>query len=261
MRIFTLALTAFMLFPLTAKAEDPVSYDIGYSHGDTQLNGYWRNSECENEAPAPVILIVHQWKGLSAHERHAADMLAKQCYNAFAIDMYGVGIRPETNEAAAAESSKYKNDPELARDRLQNALTFAKEKAGTNKAGIIGYCFGGTMALELARSGADIAAATSFHGGLGTQSPVTTDGVIKAAVQVHHGDADKYVPAAEVEAFLNEMRTSGAEWHFTRYADAVHAFTHEDAGNNPSKGVAYNEAAAKQSWASTLDFLKMELGK
>lgn len=253
MRIFMI-LAALFILPTTAKAQN-LGEAITYNHGDTTLEGYWVNSQCENETPDPLVLIVHQWKGISDHERGRADMLSKECYNAFVIDMYGQGIRPEDSNAAGAESSKYKNDPELARSRMQNALAFGLDKSGATQSAIMGYCFGGTMALELARSGANIEGAISFHGGLSSKAPATEDGAIKASVLVHHGDADPHVKAEEVNAFLKEMRDVNADWYFTRYADAVHAFTQKSAGDDPSTGAAYNEKADQRSWQATLDFL------
>ena len=256
-RFFLIAIFSFFFFfQGTAYAGNSVTY----YDDDTVLEGYWAPSRCMTFAATttPTILVIHQWKGLGNHEKERADELATQCYNAFAIDMYGKGIRPETAQAAGVQAGKYKNDPALSRKRLQAALDYVLEKTGTDSrhVAVIGYCFGGTMALELARSGADIAAAVSFHGGLSSAAPVTETGIIKAAIQVHHGADDPLVPLEEVSAFMDEMHTGGADWHLTYYADAVHAFTHKDAGEDPSKGVAYNEKADKRSWAALLSFLQ-----
>jgi dienelactone hydrolase len=232
-----------------------------YKHDDVTLEGYVAlPDQAQFSGKRPVVLVVHQWKGLGEYEKRRADMLADLGYVAFAIDVYGQGVRPDTTEAAGAESGKYKGDPALARARLMAALNQVGELAGadTDKVAIIGYCFGGTMALELARSGADIDAAVSFHGGLGTQAKAE-DGAIKASVQIHHGADDPYVPAEEVAAFVEEMNTAQADWHMVSYADAVHSFTEKEAGDDPSKGVAYNEKADERSWAYTLNFLETAL--
>ncbi len=236
---------------------------VDYTHKDLQLEGYWSASKCKTASSDPLVLIVHQWRGLGEYEKERADMLAKECYNAFAIDIYGKGVRPENNKAASKESSKYKNNPELARDRLQATLNYARKKINDDKrqAAIMGYCFGGTMALELARSGADINAAVSFHGGLSTKKPADSSaGTINASIQVHHGAEDPYVPEDEVKAFIDEMDAAEADWFLIKYADAVHSFTEKAAGNDPSKGVAYNEKADKRSWATTLVFLDQVFG-
>jgi dienelactone hydrolase len=235
--------------------------DIHYTHGETALKGYlaYPNTDLY-PGKRPIILIVHQWKGLGEYEMQRADMLADLGYIAFAIDVYGHNIRPNTNELAAAESSKYKNNPNLARTRLLSALETAKnlENVDTQKIAILGYCFGGTMALELARAGADINAAISFHGGLSAKD-LAKKGAVKAAVQIHHGAADPYVSKEEVTAFKQEMKDAHADWHFISYADAVHSFTEKAAGDDPSKGVAYNKEADERSWSYTLSLLEQVL--
>ena len=215
------------------------------------------------DIPAPVVLVVHQWKGLGEHEKSRAEQIAAQCYNAFAVDMYGKGVRPATSDAAGAEAGKYKNNPALARQRLKAALDWVRKRDDVDVAHIaaMGYCFGGTMVLELARGGEDIDAVISFHGGLASPAPITKPGILKAAVQVHHGASDPFVPQEEVQGFITEMKTAKADWHLTQYADAVHAFTHADAGSDPSGGVAYNAKADKRSWAATTDFLTEIFGR
>lgn len=235
-----------------------------YKDGETELEGYWQPSACpvDKSAPRPTVLIVHQWMGLTDNEKMRADLLSKQCYNAFAVDMYGKGIRPANTDEAGRQATIYKSDPVLARKRITAALDFAKTLPGVdqNNIAVIGYCFGGTIALELARSGADVKGAVSFHGGLGTKAPAQT-GAIKSSIQVHHGADDPLVPPEEVKTFIDEMNAAKADWAMTHYAHAVHAFTQKEAGDDPSKGVAYNEKADKRSWASTLDFLKEIFGR
>ena len=229
-----------------------------YKDGDVTLEGYLARPA---DPDAPIVMIVHQWKGLGEYEKSRADMLAAAGYNAFAIDMYGQGIRPKDTDEAGTEAGKYKNDPKLARPRLSAALEYAKtiENADISRIAIMGYCFGGTMALELARTGADIRSATSFHGGLATNAPVTQPGIIKASIAVHHGADDPHVKAGEVKSFLDEMKTADADLMFTSYSDAVHSFTEKEAGTDNSKGAAYNEKADHRSWSATLDFLKETL--
>lgn len=247
---------ALMLFATPAFAGETLLY----KDGDVTLEGYLARAEGVT-GNAPTVLVVHQWKGPGEYERSRADLLAAQGYNAFVIDMYGQGIRPKTPEDAGAEAGKYKNDPVLARKRLNAALDFIKTQKGVNGSdiAIIGYCFGGTMALELARSGADIKAAISFHGGLASKAPVTGPGIIKAAIQIHHGAADPHVPHEEVHGFTHEMNAAQADWVLTMYSGAVHSFTEKAAGNDPSTGSAYNEKADRRSWESALNFLKSAL--
>lgn len=232
---------------------------VTYKDGDVTLEGYMARTATSG---APIVMIVHQWKGLGDYEKRRADMLAAEGYNAFAIDMYGQGIRPTDPKVAGEEAGKYKNNSALARKRITAALNFAKTlpDADSSRIAVIGYCFGGTMALELARSGADIKSVVSFHGGLSTPRPVTGPGVIKASINIQHGAADPHVPPEQVKAFIDEMNTAKADWIFTEYAGAVHSFTEKEAGDDPAKGAAYNEKADKRSWQAALGFLKETLG-
>lgn len=259
MSILRLAFAAFLLFLTT-----PVfaGETVTYQDGDVKLEGYLARAQGDlSGKPSQVVMIVHQWKGLGAYERMRADMLAQLGYNAFAIDMYGQGVRPADDTDAGTEAAKYKNDPALARKRLKAALDYVKalKAVDASNIAVIGYCFGGGMALELARSGADIKAAISFHGNLASKAPVTKPGIIKAAIQVHHGAEDPYVTPDEVRAFTAEMRAAQADWMLTMYSGAVHGFTEKDYGTDPSKGVAYNENADLRSWAEALNFLKTTL--
>lgn len=230
---------------------------LTYEDEDTTLEGYLARAEDDN---APLVLIVHQWKGLGDYEKSRADMLAAAGYNAFAIDMYGQGIRPQSADEARAESSRYKGDSDLARRRIAAALDYARTLSGVDdtRMVVIGYCFGGTMALEAARSGADLRGVVSFHGGLSTPAPAQP-GAVRAAIQVHHGADDPFVPADEVAAFRAEMEQAGATIEFFAYPGAVHSFTEPGAGDDPTTGAAYHATADRESWAATLDFLKTRL--
>lgn len=263
MRLTAALFTLFLAFAVpfqSAHAGDAMIY----KDGDVELEGYFQASSCSaaRHFPAPTILVIHQWMGITDNEKMRVDMLSKNCFNAFAVDMYGKGIRPANTDEAGKLATMYKSDAALGRKRITAALDFVKTlpNVKADKIAVMGYCFGGTMALELVRSGADIKGAISFHGALATPMPVTAPGVIKASIQVHHGAADPLVPPAEVEAFTKEMNTANADWSLTQYAHAVHAFTQKEAGNDPSGGVAYNEKADRRSWDATLGFLREIFG-
>ncbi len=225
-----------------------------YKDGTTELEGYFARTDAP--AAAPVVLIVHQWKGLGEHEKQRADMLAAQGYNAFAIDMYGKGIRPQSAEEAGKLAGLYKSDPALARQRVHAALEVVRSMSSVGpQIAIIGYCFGGSMALEAARAGEDVAAVISFHGGLATKAPAA-ENALKAPIQIHHGADDPHVLPAEVVGFEQEMAAAHAHMTFYAYAGAVHSFTHKDAGNDPTTGAAYNEDADVLSWQRSLSFLE-----
>lgn len=174
----------------------------------------------------------------------------------FAADVYGQGVRPQPPDAGK-EAGKYKGDRALYRARLAAALDWLKADAHTEvtKVAAIGYCFGGTGVLELARSGADVAGVVSFHGGLDAAPGfAASTGKIKAKVLVLHGAADPFAPAEQVAAFEKEFTTAKADWQLILYGGAVHAFTQKEAGNDNSKGAAYNESADRRSWAAALSF-------
>lgn len=230
---------------------------VDYRDGPETLEGYWVPAKCETEGVHPVVMVVHQWKGLGDHEKEKSEVLAEQCYDVFAVDMYGKGVRPATNQEAAAEASKYKNDPGKALERINAALDYIRTRTGdTAPVAAIGYCFGGGVVLDFARSGADVRGVVSFHGALSSRLPPPGPGSVRAAIQVHNGAADPHVPPAQVQAFKDEMSAAQADWQFTDYAGAVHAFTDRRAGNDPSSGAAYDERADRRSWAAMTAFLK-----
>ncbi len=253
--IRTLLTAVFVLcMGTTAMAGETVTY----KDGATTLEGYLAKTD---KPDAPVVIIFHQWLGVSDYEKGRADALAAAGYNAFVADMYGQGIRPKNTDEAGKLAGMYKGDPALARQRSNAALAYARTIPGadTSKIAAWGYCFGGTMALELARSGADLASVTSFHGALATKQPAKTPGTIKPSILVLHGADDPYVKPEEVAAFKDEMNAAKADWYLTEYAYAVHSFTEPHAGNDPSKGAAYNEKADKRSLQAAMDFLKETL--
>ena len=240
-----------LLAVVTARAEI-VSKPVEYKEGSTTLEGWWVHDDAV-QGKRPSVLIVHQWKGLGDYEKKRAEMLAKLGYNVFAVDIYGKGIRPGNPKDAAAEAGKYKGDRALLRARVNAGLEQLKKLAPTDPKRIaaIGYCFGGTTALELARSGADVAGVVSFHGGLGPAAPGKP---IKAKVLALHGADDPFVPPDEVKAFEDEMRKAGVDWQLVAYGNSVHSFTDWNAGNDNSKGSAYNENADKRSWEAMKQF-------
>lgn len=202
----------------------------------------------------PGVLVVHDWMGVAGHARDRADALAKLGYVAFAADMYGKGVRPANGAEASKLAGALKGDRPLMRQRIAAALdVLRRNELVGERVAAIGYCFGGTVALELARGGADVAGVVSFHGGLDTPNPEATAGV-KARVLVLHGADDPFVPAQQVAAFQEEMRRCGADWQLIAYGGAVHSFTNPAAGNDNSRGAAYNASADRRSWAAMRSF-------
>lgn len=226
---------------------------IEYQQGDATLEGVlvWDDAV---SGKRPGVLIVHQWLGLTDYERRRAKMLAELGYVAFCADVYGKGVRPKNTQEAGAEATKYKTDRALLRARVNAGLAELEKSdlVDTKRVAAIGYCFGGTAVIELARSGADIAGVVSFHGGL--DSPTPADGQnIKCKILACHGADDPFVPAKDLAAFEDEMRAAKVDWQLIQYGGAVHSFTQPDPGFvNP--GAHYNEKADKRSWEAMKQF-------
>jgi dienelactone hydrolase len=251
----TMVMLAVLAFLACGNAQaEVVNKVITFEHDGVVLEGYlaWDNAL---EGPRPGVLVVHQWMGLTDNERMRADMLASLGYAAFATDIFGQGIRPANVAEASEQAGKYYGDLPLYRARLQAGLAQLKSQPGVDpeRLAAIGYCFGGKGALELARSGADVAGVVSFHGNLDTGMPASADD-IKAKVLVCHGAVDPYVKPEAVQGFLEEMEAAQVDYQLVMYAGAVHAFTQKGAGDDPSKGAAYNEAADHRSWIAMKDF-------
>lgn len=226
---------------------------VQYKDGDVTMEGYLSYDDKKKNAPG--VLVVHEWMGLDDYVKSRADQLAKLGYVAFAADIFGAGVRPATPEAAGKEAGKYKSDLPLLRKRAQLGLDqlLAAPTVDKTRVAAIGYCFGGTTALELARAGADIKGAVSFHGGLSTKN-LKDAANIKAKVLVLHGADDPNVPPKEVDTFEKEMRDAKVDWQLVSYGGSVHKFSNPSAGNDNSKGYAYNEKADKRSWQAMQDF-------
>jgi dienelactone hydrolase len=245
---------SFLLAVLVNVRAELVSQSVAYREGGVLLEGYAIHDNTVR-GKRPGVLIVHQWKGLGDYEKKRAEMLARLGYNVFAVDIYGKGIRPSTPQTASAEAAKYKENRPLLRARVRAGLDLLKQHELTDpqRVAAIGYCFGGTTVLELARSGADLAGVVSFHGGLGSPTPADAR-QIQAKVLVLHGADDPFVPAAEVAAFEDEMRRGGVDWQFVAYGGAVHSFTDWNAGSDNSAGAAYNAKADARSWEAMKQF-------
>ena len=229
---------------------------IAYHDGDILLEGFLAYP-ADLEHQPPGILVVHEWWGHNEYARDRARQLAAAGYVAFALDMYGKGILVDTYEEAGKLAGQLKGNRALMRERVKAGLEVLKNHSASNpdQLAAIGYCFGGTTVLELARSGADVKGVVSFHGNLATPNPHDAKN-IKGAVLACHGGEDPYVKPEEVAAFKQEMRDAEVDWQFISYGGAVHSFTNEEAGNDPSKGAAYNEKADQRSWVAMLGFFK-----
>ncbi len=209
----------------TAMAEIQTK-SVDYSDGDVKLEGFVAFDPARATKASPAVLVIHQWMGITDYEKSRCKQLAEMGYVAFAADIYGKGIRPTTVEEAMKQSGIYKKDRALYRKRLNLGLEQLKATPGvaSSKVAAIGYCFGGTGVLELARSGADVAGVVSFHGGLDAPTPADAKN-IKAKVLICHGNDDPFVPVAEIDAMKKSFNEAKVDWQMIYYSGAVHSFT------------------------------------
>ncbi len=248
-----LALACLAVTPPIAHAK-VVTRSVEYTHDGVVLEGYLAYDDA-TAGKRPGVLVVHQWLGLTDNERMRAQMLAELGYVAFAVDVYGKGVRPASAAEAPQQAGKYYGDRALFRARLAAGLAQLKANSLVDPArcAAIGYCFGGGGVLELARAGADLAGVVSFHGSLDTPLPAVA-GAVKAKVLVCHGAVDPYVKPEAVHGFLEEMEAAKVDYQFIMYSGAVHAFTQKAAGDDPAKGAAYDADADRRSWRHMQDF-------
>ncbi|MBO0663768.1 dienelactone hydrolase family protein [Jiella sp. MQZ9-1] len=219
---------------------------VSYKAAGADYEGYYAKAEGDSKG---LVLVVHDWDGLTDYEKKRADMLADLGYDAFALDLYGAGNRPETTDAKKAETAKLYEDREAMRTRLMAGLDEARKKSGDEKAIVIGYCFGGAAVLEMARSGnaKDIAGYATFHGGLetpkGESYPDKTPPILIA-----QGGADESVPVDDAFALAKTLESKGITYTLEVYSGAPHAFTVFGSDR-------YRKVADEESWSAFKDFL------
>lgn len=229
---------------------------VEYRHGEAVLQGYLAWDPAAS-GKRPGVMIVHEWKGHGDYVRRRADQLARLGYVAFAADMYGKGVFAKDHEEAGKLAGTYFKDRPRMRERAAAGLEILKKHPACDPARLaaMGYCFGGTTSLEMARAGLDLRGVASFHGNLSTPDPADAK-KIRGKVIVFHGLEDKFVPEEVVRAFHEEMKAGKVDYQFVGFGGTVHSFTVKEAGNDPSKGMAYSEKADKRSWAMLESFLK-----
>lgn len=249
--LLAIAMTTSML----AQAVELKSQAVDYGTADKKFVGYLTQPKTISKA-TPAVLIIHNWMGLTDETKKQADRFAQLGYVVFAADIYGKGQNPKDVKAAGELAGKYKTDRKLFRENLTIALDELKKQKNVDVKQLVvaGYCFGGTGAVELARTGADLVGAISFHGGL--DSPTPADGKnIKAKILALHGANDPFVAATDLTAFEDEMKNNKVDYQLVKYGNTVHSFTEKAAGNDNSKGAAYNASSDARSFKATEDFL------
>lgn len=208
------------------------------------------------EDPLPGLLMAPNWMGISAGAEEIAKSVAEQGYVVLIADLYGQGTRPSNADQAGAAMMPLKDDRALLRKRMWAAYDALKNQGlaqvDSNKLATFGFCFGGCCSLELARSGAPLQAAVSFHGTLDTPNPIDAQS-IKGAVLVLHGASDPLVPNEQIPVFEAEMNAAGVDWQLTSYGGAVHSFTDPHA-NVPGK-MMYDAKTAGRAFTAMHNLL------
>ena len=225
---------------------------ITYQSGDNSFEGFLAQPEGDSN---PCVLIAHTWAGRDAFVEEKAKLLTELGYAAFAIDMYGDGKIGTSNEENAGMMQPLLDDrEELARRALASLDAVSKiDSIDASKIVIMGYCFGGLVAMDLARTGADIKGAVSFHGFLA--APENSTNEIKAKLLALHGDSDPMVGQDQIESFRQEMTSKKVDWQLHVFGGAMHSFTNPEA-NDPDFGAVYSKNADERSWKIFTDLLK-----
>lgn len=247
---------------VTAAQAAVVTKEIAYKANGTLMKGYLAYDD-KIKGKRPGVLVVHEWWGLNDYARKRARMLAELGYTALALDMYGDGKQAHHPEDANKFSSELMKNQDAAKARFNAAYEVLADQPTVDPRRIaaIGYCLGGTVVLEMARSGADLKGVVSFHGTLATSHPAQP-GVVKAKPLVLTGAADPFVPTEQIEQFKQEMAAAGVDYRLVIYPDAKHSFTNPGAdkfGKEFNIPLAYNKAADEASWKEMQDFFKQVL--
>lgn len=239
-----LILFSLLVASITVQAQSLTP--VAYSDGTQKLNGMVSSPSGKH---LPGVLILPAWKGIDNEAKQAAQALSKEGYIAFIADIYGEGNTPVDNAAAGKLAGQYKNDYKAYQHRIQLALAaLIRQGADPQKIAVIGYCFGGTGALEAARGGLAVQGVVSIHGGLarGADRSISP---IAAKVLVEHPADDKSVSKADYDNFIVEMNTAKADWQIITYAHCGHTFTNPESAD-------YNPLMAQRAWKHTILFLE-----
>lgn len=233
---------------------------VKYADSNQVLNGLSIKA-VKKSSQNPGILLLPAWKGIDNASKEIAENLSKLGYTVFIADIYGEGNYPKDNSEAGKQAGFYKKNYQAYQKRIQLALDqLIKSGAKADNIVAIGYCFGGTGVLEAARGHLNVKGVVSFHGGLGKDAARPVE-PIAAKVLICHGADDPNVKAEEITTFQQEMRDVKADWQMIYYSNSVHSFTNPEAGNDNSKGNAYNAVAAKRSFEHLQLFLNEVLKK
>lgn len=244
------------LLCLSATVEGAVKTEtVKYKHGDTEYVGFLAYDDALT-GKRPGILVVHEWWGLNDYARQRAEQLAKLGYVAFAADMYGGGKTVEHPKDAGQMAGMVRANVAEWRAKGTAALNVlkARPECDAQKLAAIGYCFGGSTALQLALAGTDLDVVASFHGGLPTATEADAK-QIKARILICNGADDTFIPAAAIQAFRGALDKAGVKYDFENYAGAKHSFTVPDIDQKRVDGLKYNKSADEASWKKLQEVL------
>jgi dienelactone hydrolase len=231
---------------------------VTYKDGDTTMKGVVVYDDASN-AKRPGLIVVHEWWGITKHVRDEARKLADQGYTAFVADMYGDGKTADNPKDAGALAGSVGKNPAAMQSRFNAAKDTLSKHATVDakKIGAIGFCFGGSVVLDMARAGTDLAGVAAFHAGLSAAGPQAARGTVKAKVLVLNGTDDPFIKPDSVDAFKKEMESAKVDYRYVSYPGVVHAFTNPEAtekGKQFNLPLAYHAEADKQSKAEMAKF-------
>jgi dienelactone hydrolase len=254
LRIIAAFLLGIAITPVQAAL---VGKEVSYRDGETVMKGYLAYDDAMT-GKRPGILVVHEWWGHNAYARKRADMLAGLGYTALAVDMYGEGRTAQHPDDAGKFASAVRQNLAMMQARFNAARDYlnSQETVDPEKNAAIGYCFGGSVVLSMARAGADLDGVVSFHGSLGGLPPVADK--VTARVLVANGADDPFIGADSIAVFREDMDLAGADYEFINYPGAKHSFTNPDANSFGGKfglPLEYNAEVDKASWQKMQEFL------
>jgi len=239
---------------LAAIKEEPITYKVG----QTTMQGFVVYDEAK-KGKRPGVIIVHEWWGITKHIHSEARRMASLGYVAFIADMYGDGKTADNPKTAGALSGAVRKDPAAMQSRFDAAMVALSEQPNvdTSRIGAMGFCFGGSVVLDMARVGTDLKGVAAFHAGLGAAGPQAEPGKVKAKILVQNGADDPFIKPDSVEAFKKEMDSAKVDYQYISYPGAVHAFTNPQAtalGKKFNIPIAYDADADKKSTAEAKVF-------
>jgi dienelactone hydrolase len=264
-RTLTVASVLFVLAVSAPAAAKMRADTVEWSIGKERFSGILVYDD-EDDAKRPGLVMVPNWRGVNESAVDKARRIAGDDYVVLVADVYGKDVRPKDNGEAGKAAGALRQDPPRLRERALKAVEVLKAQAGKApvdpaRIGAVGFCFGGTTVLELARAGAPLDGIVSLHGGLGTSLPAAAGAdTVEAPVLVLNGAADKSVGQDDIVAFGKEMDAAGADWQFVNFGGAVHCFAEADAGSDPASNCRYDARAARRAYRMLDDFFEERFG-